>query len=758
MADIERPAPVELRSDEFDSAWSLLDAATNAAREMAGEWNDLVGSELFGSNVYIDDYGIGYLDVLIDEYEGYRLEPFEGAAGRFADALLGCAREALLAAEQCVSRPLRSLGGEHLPRFPLFGTASEFIGFLDSGALSGLRPDQIQLIEQFQPFYRWHVSDDVRQPVQAVLTRLFNLAAAREGNARPVIAFWAHSANPMVEVDPPAVVSDLQCLPDGVLVDWHRVATFRAPPGAAGVRANPNIAFDPILNMEPWPEDPDDNIDVQCRGLLGMVEELICAFERSVGLRAPLTEGRFRLVPIEDDPVWARVDIGEAPDIEAGLRSSDLGLATYRAGDELIMLVQRPDGVYGRIVPVAEPLDQSRERGTAAEDASRDSASRWGLSDFVFRPETIQRGNATREVGDGTIVCGDRGLAVQVKARTEATDQPDRERAWISKRAKEGARQASGSVRTVRRNPMPHVNARGRSITIDGNAIQWVGVIIIDHDTPPDVVFAYEQGVPIPYVVILRREWDFLFNHLRSTTAVVDYLHRIATDQIAPGEHVANYYELALADEQSPPDLSGSRIPASLSDPALRKSHPVLPIEPASAADEYGARMYLQILEDIALSPWDREESDRVNVLHLLDKLPVAERAGMGRQLLTHMGRAPYVAIGTARWDFRRYLLGTADLHLGYAVCNQFTDLHKEAFRQWVLLRHTEWIKALEPERRRLSTTVAVMLTPRHDHVRPWDTTLYAVFGEVPLEPEELAAMERLWNNPENMADLPDLE
>jgi hypothetical protein len=139
--------------------------------------------------------------------------------------------------------------------------------------------------------------------------------------------------------------------------------------------------------------------------------------ERSVGLRAPLTEGRFRLVPIEDDPVWARVDIEDAPDIEEGLRRSDLGLATYRAGDDFIMLVQRRDGVYGRIVPVAEPLDQSLERGTAAEDASRDSASHWGLSDFVFQPETVQRGSATREVGDGTIVCGDRGLAVQVKAR-----------------------------------------------------------------------------------------------------------------------------------------------------------------------------------------------------------------------------------------------------------------------------------------------------------------------------------------------------
>jgi hypothetical protein len=758
VADIERPAPAELRSGEFDSAWLLLDAATNAVREMAGEWNDLVGSELFRSNVYIDDDGMGYLDVLIDEYEGYRLEPFEDVARRFADALLGCAREAVLAAEQCVSRPLRSPGGEHLPRFPLFGTVSEFVGFLDSGALSGLRPDQIQLIEQFQPFYRWHVSDDVRQQVQAVLTRLFNLATVREGNARPVIAFWAHSASPIVEVDSPAVVSDVQCLPDGVLVDSHRVATFRAPPGAAGLRANPNIAFDPILNVEPWPEEPDDNMDVQCRGLVRMVEELICALDRSVGLREPLTEGRFRLVPIEDDPVWARVDISEAPDIEAGLRSSELGLATYRASDDFIMLVQRPDGVYGRIVPVAEALDRSLERGTAAEGASRDSASRWGLSDFVFQPGTVQRGSATREVGDGTIVCGDRGLAVQVKARTEATDQPERERAWISKKAKEGARQASGSVRTVRRNPTPHVNARGRSITIDGNAIEWVGVIIIDHDTPPDDVSAYEQSVPIPYVVALRREWDFLFNQLRSTTAVVEYLHRIATDQITPGGHVANYYELALADEQSPPDLAGSRIPASLADPALRTSHPLLPIEPASAADEYGARMYRQILEDIALSPWDREESDRVNVLHLLDKLPVAERAGMGRRLLTHMSRAPHVEIGTARWDFRRYLLGNADLHLGYAVCNQFTDLHKEAFRQWVLLRHTEWITALEPDTRPQSTTVAVMLTPRHNHVRPWDTTLYAIFGETPLDPEELAAMQRLWNNPQNMADQLDLE
>jgi hypothetical protein len=205
------------------------------------------------------------------------------------------------------------------------------------------------------------------------------------------------------------------------------------------------------------------------------------------------------------------------------------------------MLVQRPDGVYGRIVPLPEQLNQDAERGPAAEDASRSSASRWGLPDFVFEPETVQRGNATREVGDGTIVCGDRGLAVQVKARTNPTDQPDRERAWIRKKAGEGARQAAGSVRTVQRAAIAHTNARGRSITVDGNSIEWVGVVIIDHDDPPSDLSVYSDVVRISYVVILRREWDFLFDQLRSTAAVVDYLHRIVGHHIPPGEHVANH-------------------------------------------------------------------------------------------------------------------------------------------------------------------------------------------------------------------------
>jgi hypothetical protein len=745
--EVEDTTP-DVRSSQFESAWSAFDDATRAAERMASTWNDLVVPDLFRTNVYVDDDGNGRVDVLVDECEEYRLDDLELFARAFVDALMASAREALRAAEKIVSGPLSPPRVEHLP---LFGAESEFLEFVESGDLAGLRPDQIQLIEQFQPYYWADAVKPAHKRYGAVVIRLSGLATRLQRDARPLVAFWAQSTPPDLQADPPAVVTQLQSYPDGVLVDCHLVATFHVPPGTS-VRYTPNIAFDPILNTEPWPENPDDNMSVQCRQILRAIEEFIAALERSVGLRAPLNDGHFRLVPAEDDPLWARVDTSDSPDVEAGLGGSDIGLATYRSGNDLIMLVQRPDGVYGRIVPMAGALDPAAHRGAAAEDASRDSAARWGLPDFVFSPGTVQRGSATREVGDGTVICGDRGLAVQVKARTTTTIADDRERAWIAKKAKEGARQASGSVRTVQRGPVAHTNARGRSIIVDGNAIQWVGVVIIDHDAPPDNVSAYLETVPIPYVVILRREWDFLFDQLRSTTAVVDYLHRIAGHLVAPGKHVTHYYELALADERTPPDLERSRIPASLDDPELRTSRPTLPLEPASAADEYGARMYRQILEDIARSRRDGDEADRLLVLHLLDKLYVAERAVVGRLLLTNMSRAPRVDIGTTRWDFRRYLLGETDLHLAYAVCNHFTDLHRDAFKQWGMLRHHEWITALEPDRRHDATTVTVMLTPRYDNVRPWDTTLFAHFGERPFDGDELDSMRSLWDNPQNFA------
>lgn len=227
--DVEDTAP-EARSTQFESAWSAFDDATRAEERMASTWNDLVATDLFRTNVHVDDDGNGRVDVLIDEYEGHRLRNLEVHTRAFIDALMTSAREAVRAIEQIVSGPLGPPQVEHLP---LFGAESEFLAFVESGALSGLRPDQIQLIEQFQPYYWADAIEPARQRFGAVVTRLYGLATPTQPEARPLVAFWVQSAVPTLEVDPPAVVTQLRIYPDGVLVDWHLVATFHVPPGMA---------------------------------------------------------------------------------------------------------------------------------------------------------------------------------------------------------------------------------------------------------------------------------------------------------------------------------------------------------------------------------------------------------------------------------------------------------------------------------------------------------------------------------------------
>lgn len=740
--------PFDDRSERFRDAWDLVDEAKNSAGNLANSWNLLIDREyLFETSVYVDDEGEGRLHVYVDDNNPSELDSFERGSRHFIQLLLLAGGKALATAAQCVSGAFSTSDEERLKFLPLCKDPNAFKRLVNSGLFSGLRHDQIQLLEQFQPYEALSADNAALSHLRRYTLHLYDLAQLLPDDDARTATFWGHSASPEVVVDPPHSVTDIAIQPDGTLAESHLVAKFRVPPEATGVAAAPKIAIDPIFNAAPWPDNPDDNMHRRSRLLVRLIEEFTRALERSVGLRKPLHEGHFQLRELPyQDPLWARVDVSDTPDIEVSLRSSELGLATYRAGNEFILLVQCPDGIYGRIVPEPEAIENGIHRGPAAEIKSLDSASRWGLPDFVLEPEVIKRGNATREVGDGTIICGDRGIAVQVKARTQQSEQSDRERRWIDKKTKEGARQAAGSVRTNTREVLAHTNGRGRSIIVAGSAIEWVGVVIIDHDNPPDDLFYAKEDITLPYVALFRREWDFIFDHLRSTTAVVDYLHRIAHDDVSPGGHVAHYYELALADERTTPNHAESRIPQSLIDPMLQMSHPLLPLEPASAADEYGALIYRQILDDIACSPWDEDERERLRLLHLLDRLPVRERAVVGRKLLTHLGNIGDIEVGTTRWDARRYLLGNAEIQLGYVVTNHFTQNHQEAFRQWTMLRHHDWTIQLDSSCRQNASTVAVMLTPRHDTVRPWDTTVFALIGDLNIESDDLNSMRNLWD------------
>ncbi|MER8199367.1 hypothetical protein ABTY00_36255 [Streptomyces microflavus] len=78
---------------------------------------------------------------------------------------------------------------------------------------------------------------------------------------------------------------------------------------------------------------------------------------------------------------------------------------------------------------------------------------------------------------------------------------------------------------------------------------------LLDHDKIPESTVPTFEPVGMPALTLTRRGWDFLFDQLRSTTAVLDYLFRAAGEPpIALGDEPVRYYEFAAADAFAPPE------------------------------------------------------------------------------------------------------------------------------------------------------------------------------------------------------------
>lgn len=483
--------------------------------------------------------------------------------------------------------------------------------------------------------------------------------------------------------------------------------------------------------------------------LLALAREFVDGLERSVSAPTPRQPRFGDLMPDLEDAPWSEIDLSiveEGATIEQGLRRSDLGIATYYAPDgEVAILLQDGDTTFIRPVPAAVPIDPAEEVGVAAETAARSAASLWGLPDFVLRPSIVRRSRATREIGDCTIVVGSHALAVQVKHRTpDSADDVSVEVGRIEKRIRKAAQQAGGSIRSLTATPIELVNGRGRPILVDGSSVEWCRVVILDHPDDPEIGIRASDHGPVPLVVLLRRDWDFLFDQLRSTAAVVNYIFRVAKDEShVLGHEPARYYELARADADSALDGPAERA-AATGVPVF--TDPILPTAPASSTDAAGATVYRLILEDIAETPFERAESDRLKILEMLDRYPVAERAALGRLLLTHLDDVVGTTEGV-KWQFRRTILEGGRLQLAFGAASSYSDLHREAFGQWAMLRHHDFSQLQRLAAGEEHRTVAVLLTPRFDgSPQLWDTTSFTLLGDLGHSDEELDRMRSLWD------------
>jgi hypothetical protein len=286
------------------------------------------------------------------------------------------------------------------------------------------------------------------------------------------------------------------------------------------------------------------------------------------------------------------------------------------------------------------------------------------------------------------------------------------------------------------------INGRGRAVSVDGNEITWVTAIVIDHPDPPEDYLVPNMDSKIPVVVLLRRDWEFLFNQLRSSRAVVDYLHRVGGPTETLGTEPQRYYELAAADHAV---VDAPLDPAWAAWSGHRASVPLLPAAPAGSDDDEAHAMVRIMCEDIASSPLNgKTEEDLLRVLAAIDRLPVGYRTDLGRLLLSALQALRVKKPDQTEWRFRTFRpTAPGEVQLGFGVCTELSEITRAAFRSWFLLRHNERSE-VEPLAGRMS--VGVLLTPDRTGLREWDTTMMAITGDPELSPEELAASRRLWN------------
>lgn len=404
---------------------------------------------------------------------------------------------------------------------------------------------------------------------------------------------------------------------------------------------------------------------------------------------------------------------------------------------EMTVVGRTATGVYRRTITAARLL-RDGDVGSGAEEATRASAAVWGLPDFVFRSVVTATGSGVRERGDALLVVGEIGAVVQVKARAVEPRDDDAERRWLDKVITKAAKQAVGTIRSVTRAPCVLTNERGRELLVDGPAIDWQPVVVVDHPSPPADYVPNAGSV----LVLLRRDWEFLFEQLKSTDQVLRYVKRVrGDDRLSLGHEPVRYYELAAADEAAPPNEVDPRylLPGS-----TRLSHPLLPYAPAGHESELEHVPLRVLMEDVARSslPEGVPEGDRVQVLAAVDATPVAYRRELGADLLRWLEECSRVT-DPEQWMWRsRNLRIPGRPALIFTATTRFTDLTLPAFRSLVMLRHQEWREVM-PEGHPLS--VGLLITPSR-HGRPWDTTMVAVRGDIDFACQERELSEALWN------------
>lgn len=695
-----------------------LGRARRAFLDLQDTWHSTLTADAFDDEAHVED---GVIRISIRARwtradQRVLTDLMAGFVGHLRDALDALVRESVAALSVLERTSLR----ERDKFFPIAQSPEQFRAFLDAGCLNGVAHTQMRLVAACQPFHGAS-GDDRADDLRAGLGQLAALGAALENGAQ--VDAWVTPGEPQVTIGEPVRVRSVRVFEPGALGDAREVAQVVLDGYAEGgcpMGGEANTTLDLCI---------PGVIDPGCSGL-----SIGAALARQFDVVAHLA---YVFAALQEAIPGSRRVVEDGADGEDLAPDAD---AFPDTRSDITLLVETDDGVIMRRVAAASPLRLHDRRGKAAEVAIQDAAATWGMPDFVLFPAVERKGSGVREIGDGLLVAGGVGAIVQVKAREGDPGTEDRESRWVQKNVASAAKQVDGTARRLRSESVRMTNGRGRSVRVDGAAVRWVGAIVIDHPAPPMAMDIPVIASNTPHVVILRQDWEFLFDQLRSTFAVISYLLRVAGEGTVLGGESVRYFDLATADGRAAPGVFDREALGA----GVEVSAPVLPMVPGYERDEEAHAMYRFVLEDIATSPLDPAyEDERQRLLGALDSLYVAHRTELGRMLLDALSDARRRPETSVTWRLRTYKADTGSHQLGFGVTSQFDERTQEALAEWLMLRHHERCVRLGMTD---LTSIGVVLTPRPGRPDDWITTLASVAGDTGLDASDVARLESRWS------------
>ena len=258
--------------------------------------------------------------------------------------------------------------------------------------------------------------------------------------------------------------------------------------------------------------------------------------------------------------------------------------------------------------------------GTAAEEGARRLAAQLGVKDFVYEPVTIPKGRASREVSDGMLIVGDRGLILQTKARDpDAAADDETIRKWVTRKVPEAVGQVTGTRNSLNARRLCLRSLRGHERILEPPH-SWPGVVILAVDHVPRELRVDVEDEQT--VVMSLSDWHALHQMILSTSGVIDYVERVIQGpvQVDIGDEATRYRMYARADANCVMAYGGQ---------------PVLPSQYVEGEERTYAEIIGEWIDaDIGISPIESKPDgpDRIRrTVEILDSIPILLRVEIGK-------------------------------------------------------------------------------------------------------------------------------